>query len=1349
MEGLAGSTPNMNWDSGDLPTAWKNFKTHVDFMFKGPLITKKEEEMCAYLMIWVGDKGREVYGTWTLTPEEKKSLAALYGKYETFVKPKSNTVFARYKFQQRMQQESESAEQFITELKTLVKDCGYEKSDEMVRDRIVCGTKNVKVKERLLNEGSDLTLEKATDVARSYELNQQQLSTMNSREDPNIHGIRKTKPQKTAGFKQNPGYRQNPTAIRYENKGAKPKYETFKPKFESKSCPRCGYNHTKQQKCPAMGKSCQKCKKRDHFARMCRTQNRDKRVHELNTSDDDYDFDALFVGAIDCSSKKRKRPKSDAFVEKLHIKDEEIQFQLDTGAKCNVLSKTDYRKLKLKDPLQKADVALRSYSGHKIQPEGMITLPLTCNNREHSVQFYIVETRSQSVLSGETSEKIGLIKRINGLEAEYPEVFEGLGCLPGTYHIKIDPNVTPVVQPPKRIPISLKKKVKEELKRMEQIGVITRQIQPTEWVNSIVSVTKSSGNVRVCIDPRPLNDAILREHYPMKTIEEVVAEMPNAKVFSKLDATSGFWQLKLDEESSKLTTFLTPFGRYRFLRAPFGIKSIPEIYQRVMTEMIEDIEGAEVIVDDILVWGATVEEHDERLKRVLEKVKQYNLKLGQEKCQFRQESVDYVGHTITKEGLKTSPEKSRAVREMKKPEDKKELMTFLGFITYLQKFLPHMSEVSAPLRKLLEKDIEWHWERSQEESFEKLKEMASNTPILAFYDPKDKVILNVDASSYGLGAVLLQRDKPVAYASRALNPTQQRYSQIEKETLALVFGCQKFHHYLYGRQFEIESDHRPLEHIFRKSISEAPSRIQRFMMQLQRYDFTVKYKPGKTMYLSDTLSRLNLPETSEEMVPDIDVNQIQLNAHLPMAPHKYEELKQATERDGELQSLKSLIETGWPDLKSDTPVNMREYWTFRDELTCIDGILYKGLKVIIPRALRKEMLLLVHTTHQGIMSCKRRAREFMFWIGMMAEIQQMVEKCEICAKNNKKANHKEPMISSELPDRPSSKVGADLLEYKGQHYLLTIDYYSKWPEVEKLDNLSSENVISYLKKQFARYGYVDELITDNGPQFSSLAFKKFAKDYEFIHTTTSPHYSQAMGQTERYVQTIKNMIKKSPDPSKALLDYRNTPLEGINLSPAQLHIGRRLKSSLPTATELLKPQAVDGTKTNILHKRRQQKQAFYYNKHCGKRLSELNKNQNVMISHNNEMVPGKVVEKHSTPRSYIVETMGGRKLRRNRRHLKPTKASFQPIPSTLAPNDEDRPCENQRYQEIVHDDVGERETTNQSTTSAASNDVSQNTSNFDQPSSNVQTKSGRSVKMPSKYKDFVCNIIDQTRKVII
>ncbi|XP_052768253.1 uncharacterized protein K02A2.6-like [Mya arenaria] len=736
----------------------------------------------------------------------------------------------------------------------------------------------------------------------------------------------------------------------------------------------------------------------------------------------------------------KKKERNDTFTENLLVNGVTLKFQLDTGARCNVLTRRDFQALKINGPLRKPAAALRSFSGHRMVPDGMITLNLQCKEETHAVEFYVVDTKSQSILSGETAESIGLIKRIYHIEDEYSTLFQGLGCLPREVKIEIDKNAKPVVHPPRKVPIMLKDKVKAELLKMERLGVIVRQKEPTPWLNSMVTVTKPDKSVRICIDPKDLNNAIQREHYPMKTIEEVVAEMPEAKVFSTIDATSGFWQLKLDTESSKLTTFNTPFGRYRLLRAPFGIKSIPEIYQRTMTEMIEGLEGAQVIVDDILVWGKDEKDYDERLSAVLKRAEEWNLKLSEKKCQFRKDEVEYVGHKITKEGLKPDPEKVRAVQEMKQPTNTKELQTFLGFITYLQKFLPNMSQVSAPLRKLLEKDIAWHWETEQKDSFQALKKMASEAPVLAFYNKDETVVLNVDASSCGLGAVLLQNERPVAYASRALNSTMKKYSQIEKEALAIVFGCKEFHDYLYGTHFIVESDHKPLESIFKKSITEAPPRVQRFAIALQKYDFKVVHKPGKTMLISDTLSRLYLPETNDELVPDLSVNEVQLNAHLPVSDTKYNELKRDTENDSESQLLHKMLEDGWPQNKSQTPEPIQKYWAMRDEITSIDGILYKGQKVIIPKAQRKQMLMVVHETHMGVVKCKARARQFMYWPGMMTEIQETVQKCEVCAINDKKMNRKESMISHDMPDRPSAKIGADLFELKGQHYLLTVDY---------------------------------------------------------------------------------------------------------------------------------------------------------------------------------------------------------------------------------------------------------------------------------------------------------------------
>ena len=263
--------------------------------------------------------------------------------------------------------------------------------------------------------------------------------------------------------------------------------------------------------------------------------------------------------------------------------------------------------------------------------------------------------------------------------------------------------------------------------------------------------------------------------------------------------------------------FNSPFGRL-----PFGLSSAQDIFQKVMTEMFEDIDCVEVAVNDILVWGTNKAEHDSRLIKVLDRAHLQNLKLNKTKCQLKKQEITYLGHILTKDGLKPDPKKKQAINDMTPPTNREALQCFLGMITYLSKFIPHLSQTAAPLRALLEKGMEWQWNQEHLQSFSTLKCLATTAPVLAYFNPSQPVKLSVDASSKCLGAVLLQNDHPVAYASRALTNTQQHYAQIEKEMLAVVFGCTKFHDYIYGMpNVEVKSDHKPLEAILRKPLCQA------------------------------------------------------------------------------------------------------------------------------------------------------------------------------------------------------------------------------------------------------------------------------------------------------------------------------------------------------------------------------------------------------------------------------------------------------------------------------------------------------------------------------------------------
>ena len=562
------------------------------------------------------------------------------------VRPKSNQIYSRYKFLSRVQKDTDTFEEYLTDLKILVKVCGYATPDEMVRDAIVFGTKDHTVREKCINEGSDLTLEKAVNFGRTLELSKAQLKSM-AGEDKSVNIVSKSKQGPSPRF--NTGrYHNKPeskTKSPWQNQKGQPK----------KQCRNCGNKH-EPHKCPAFGKQCSKCHKYNHYASVClSTQKTPKKLNVLDISD--TESEELFVAMIE---KSVNTIQTDEWVETMIINNVPIKFQLDTGAKYNVLSKTTLNTLSIQTTILKPDAPLRSYSGHLIEPVGVVHLTCTRNNQIYNVKFYIVDRDVQPVIDAKTCQVMKLVKHIHAIspnenppnktntclpvdmEKEYPDLFKGLGCLPGTHTIRVDETITPVVHPPRKIPIVLKDRVKSELDRMEEIGVIVKQHEPTKWVNSMVTVQKPNGKLRICIDPRDLNKATLREHYPLRTVEEVISQMPNAKIFSKLDATSGFWQLRLDEPSSKLCTFIIPYGRHRVVRLPFGIKSAPEVFQKIISQMVSDIEGAEAIIDDILVWGSDHKEHDQCLKKVLDRAREYNLKLGAGKCEIRKSEVTYV-----------------------------------------------------------------------------------------------------------------------------------------------------------------------------------------------------------------------------------------------------------------------------------------------------------------------------------------------------------------------------------------------------------------------------------------------------------------------------------------------------------------------------------------------------------------------------------------------------------------------------------------------------------------------------------------------------------------------------------
>ena len=508
---------------------------------------------------------------------------------------------------------------------------------------------------------------------------------------------------------------------------------------------------------------------------------------------------------------------------------------------------------------------------------------------------------------------INVVENANDdLTANYADVFnKGLGTLPGKVRLQVDPDCKPVILPARKVPVSVREKFKEELQRLERLKVITPVDEPTEWVSQIVVAVKKSGELRVCIDPPPLNTVLKREPYQIPVIDDLLPDLTDARVFTKADLASAFWHLELDRESSMLTTFATPYGRYRWLRLPFGLSVSSEIFQKRLHQELQGLPGVKCIADDILIHGTCEADHDSNLDGFMRRCQQKGIKLNAEKLEYKCKEVLFHGHLLTTEGLKPDPEKVRAIVEMPRPKDRSDILRLNGMVNYLSRFLPQLSDVMKPLRDLTHKDAAWCWDDLQEKAWNDVKTLIASASVLAYYKPTEVLEIQCDSSQSGLGAALMQNGHPIAYASRALTETESRYAQIEKEMVAIVFSVEKFNDFTFGRRTVVHTDHKPLESIFMKPLHRAPKRLQGLgmLIRLQKYDLVVQYEKGSRMFLADTLSRAYLPSDAQI---ESEFETINIINYLPISEARLLQIQWETEQDESVQVLKAMIQHGWP-----------------------------------------------------------------------------------------------------------------------------------------------------------------------------------------------------------------------------------------------------------------------------------------------------------------------------------------------------------------------------------------------------------------------------------------------------
>ena len=617
-----------------------------------------------------------------------------------------------------------------------------------------------------------------------------------------------------------------------------------------------------------------------------------------------------------------------------------------------------------------------------------------------------------------------------------------------------------------------------------------------------------------------------------------------------------------------------------------------------------------------------------------------------------------MGHKLTENGISPDEKKISAIKTMSIPKDKSEVQRFLGMVNYIGRFIPNLANLNSPLRTLLKKDVPFMWDENHTCSFNELKKILTSEPVLQFFDVNKHTVISVDSSKDGLGAVLLQNNLPCAYASKALSNSQINWAQIEKELAAVLFGCEKFSQYVYGSKFTVETDHKPLIFILKKPLASCPPRLQKMLLALQKFNFNLVYKPGKDLFIADTLSRTaEKNSSSNDFHFDMDSQICVVDLSIDFTEEKLKEYQEATSCDVTLKRLLDYLKNGWPKSIKKVPSDVRHYFKFRYEIVQFNGLLYKGNKLIVPRDKRKEIISKIHYSHLGIVKCKNRAAESFYWPGMSTHIEDVVSNCKICLtfQNN---NRIEPLMNHEIPDKPWTKIGCDILYMGRKMYLLAVDYYSKWIELVPLSsNAHSQTVIDILKDMFSKLGIPKTLVSDGGPQFNSIYFQKFASEWSFKHIFTSPRNPQSNGQVERAKQTIKKLLSKAvldnKDVNLVLLSYRNTPLDHLGFSPSELLMSRKLRDILPAANEKLKSHLIDHNKylKNLKLKQNKQKQYFDNGK---KSLSSIKSDQQVRYQKHksSNWSFGTVIDK-IRPRTYRVKTENGNILTRNRRYIEP------------------------------------------------------------------------------------------------
>ena len=1107
-----------------LATRWDKWLSDFEMYILASAITDPKCKR-ALLLYQAGSRVREIFRSLQDTgPDEAYDTAKQ--RLKEYFDPQKNRRYEVYCFRQTVQQPNETLDSFHTRLRRLAETCEFNDVEFEIEQQIIIGGTSSKIRKRALRDPQfalkDMLLGGRRDEQSTY-----QAKDIESKDvkDAEANKIATQQGQKT----------------------------------EQQTCRNCGRKYPHDGRCPATGKICNKCGKPNHFANVCRsTAQKPPRKHmskkpkprtvrplKQENHHSDSDSDESYLYTVNSANKNNANVK-------VTVNSVSFTTMVDTGASINVIDEqtfSKFREVTLKSTKTKAFAYNQS---EPVNFLGKFEAVVETRKRMTVATFYVVQGQnSGNLLSLSTAQDLGLVTlhinpvstkdaALDSIIGKHQSVFHGLGKLKGTtVKLDIDKSITPKALPQRRIPYHIRDKVKTALKELEKQDVIERvpEDQATPWVQPIVAVPKKDGNVRICVDMRLPNEAIRRIRHPIPTVNDISIELNGAKYFTKLDLSQAYHQLVLDEQSRYITTFSTHIGLFRYKRLNYGTNASAEIFQYVLQRELQGLPGVRNIADDIIVFGATRAEHDANLDGCLRRLENKGLRLNRDKCVFLSNTLEFFGQIFSKDGIRPDPKRVTDLLNAPRPGNVSEVRSLLGMANYSSQYIPDFATLTAPLRELTKKNAQFAWTTTHEQSFKKLTAALATSPCMAYFDKDKETSVVVDASPVGISAILSQNTlgqndhKIISYASRALTDPEKKYSQTEKEALAIVWSVEHFHLFLYGAKFSLITDHKPLEVIYGKRTAKASARIERWILRLQPYTFNIVYKSGAENPV-DYLSRHPTAKSvrTQERMTEEYINFV-VDSSIPKAMTLAEMIK-ATNKDPTLKGLRVAIRLN----KWDSAV-VKEYKHIKDELSISShGLILRGTRIVVPHSLRQRAVDIAHEAHLGIQKTKALLREKVWFPQIDNVVKTTIEKCITC-QAVASPNPPEPLAMTQMP--------------KSQWEVLNIDFYGP--------------------RLFAVHGIPAIVRSDNGPPFHGEDYSRYLQALGVQVEWSTPKWPQGNALVERFMQPLGKALKTAKldgrpwrqELQRFLLCYRTTPHSTTGVPPAELLFNRTIRGKLP------------------------------------------------------------------------------------------------------------------------------------------------------------------------------------------